>query len=72
MNYNNYDESVKNIDYQKEYFIIIKNPCKTCGLFSYYKIYISCLVKFIMKGYIPIIDLYSFNNIFNSFKIKLF
>lgn len=58
----------KLLNYDKENFIIIKNPCKTCGLFSYYKIYISCILKFIIKGYIPIIDLVSFNNILNGFK----
>ena len=31
------------------------------------KIYISCIKQFIIKGYIPIIDLYSFPNVFNGF-----
>ena len=57
-----------NLDYENNIFSILRINCPTCGLFSYFKQYISCIIKNIIMGYIPIIDLVSTNNIFNSFK----
>lgn len=41
--------------------------CNVCGLFFFYIHYLGCIVSFVKKGYIPIVDLVSFPNIFNRF-----
>ena len=64
-NYNLY-EKIKS-DYYNNNFAIIKKICKVCGLFSFYLHYLGCIKSFIYLGYIPIIDLSSFPNIFNGF-----
>ena len=48
-------------------FIIMKIKCKGCGLFAIYKNTLNCINTFINKGYIPIIDLKSYPNMFNKF-----
>ncbi len=56
-------------DYKNNIFVIVTNKnMEYCGFFCYYNIYISCIQPFIIKGYIPIIDLYSFPNVLNRFK----
>lgn len=50
-------------------FIILRDKCRTCGLFAYYKHYLGCFTRLAIKGYIPIIDL-TFPNIFNGFKVS--
>lgn len=57
-------------DYIRNKFIIIQNTCNTCGLFSFYKLSIGCIHKYLIEGYIPIIDLKSNPNIINGFDIK--
>jgi len=55
------------LDYNSNKFAIIKrNTCPICGLFSYFIVYLGCINKFINLGFIPIIDLESFPNIFNK------
>ena len=55
------------IDYNNNSFAIIRRPdCRSCGLFSYFIIYLGCINECISLGYIPIIDLVSFPNIFNK------
>ena len=51
-------------------FIIIKNKYSNIGLFGLYISYLGCIIKYINEGFIPIIDLSSFPNIFNGFNIK--
>ena len=58
------------LDYENNKFAIIRDKCKCCGLFAFYKHFLGCLVTFINKGYIPIIDLSSFPNNINGFKIN--
>lgn len=41
-----------------------------CGLFCYYNIYLSCIELFLIKGYIPIVDLNTFPNLMNGYKIN--
>lgn len=70
-NNNEFDDSIlikqiKN-DYNNNKFAIIKNKCITCGLFAFYKHYLGCCRLLLSMGYIPIIDLKSFRNIFNGF-----
>lgn len=63
------NNTMNNIDYENNIFAIIRYPvCQSCGFFSYFNIYISCIKTYIIKGYIPIVELESFPNIFNSFK----
>ena len=58
-------------DYKKNNFVIIRNPTMyECGLFCYYNIYLSCIESFLIKGYIPIIDLKSFPNLLNGYLIN--
>ena len=57
-------------DYKNNKFIIVQNNCNTCGLFSFYKMSIGCILKFLIEGYIPIIDLKSYPNIINGFDTK--
>lgn len=58
----------QNIDYKTNTFIIIRRPCKMGGLFSFYKVFLSCMLKFIIKGYIPILEVESYPTIFNEFR----
>jgi len=72
--YNNKNEVNKQnyLDYNKNKFAIIKrNDCPICGLFSYFIIYLGCINKYIISGFIPIIDLESFPNIFNKLNASL-
>lgn len=62
--------NIKNTHHFEKYnntFIIIKYNCKICGLFCYFVNFLNCINTFINKGYIPILDLISFPNIFNKF-----
>ena len=66
---NNYTiiEKIK-LDYENSNFAILKRTsCRTCGLFSNYIVYLGCIRQYISEGYIPLIDLGSFRNIFNGF-----
>lgn len=60
--------SIQNYNYN--FAIITRNYNCTNGLFAFYINYISCLHKYINNGYIPILDLSSFPNVFNQFKNK--
>ena len=69
-----YDDSlrIKQIqnDYNNQTFVIMKMKCLTWGLFAFYKHYLGCCSLLLSKGYIPIVDLKSFKNIFNGFNIS--
>ena len=54
-------------NYSTNKFIIIKHTCKLCGLFSFYKVSLGCIHKYLLEGYIPIIDIKSYPNIINGF-----
>ena len=58
------------LDYNNTFVIIKDNKCKICGLMAYYKHYLVCITKYLNLGYIPIIDLISFPNIFNGYNIS--
>ena len=56
------------LDYENNIFLIItRDDCIACGLFSYFQICLGCINFYINQGFIPIIELKSFPNIFNSF-----
>lgn len=59
------------LDYEKFSFVILRRTeCQYCGFFSYYIVYLGCINSFLLKGFIPIVDLQSFGNIFNGFNIN--
>ena len=61
-----------NLDYENHSFVILRRTnCRNCGLFSYFIVYLGCINKYISLGYIPIIDLKSFPNIFNKMNASL-
>ena len=70
LNYNyNYSifEKIK-LDYNTNNFVILRrSSCPTCGLFSNYIVHLGCIIRYLSKGYIPIIDLSSFSNLYNGF-----
>jgi len=59
------------IDYENNIFAIMRRPCKLCGLFSYYKVFLSCIQKYIIKGFIPILEVETYPNVFNGFKANI-
>ena len=59
----------KTFDFENRIFgLVTRKDCSPCGLFSYYSIHLGCILKYLSDGYIPIIDVGSFENVFNSFK----
>jgi hypothetical protein len=66
----NYNKN--NRGYKKSKFAILRRlNCPSCGLFSDFNTNLGCINKYLELGYIPIIDLSSFENIFNGFKINI-
>ena len=57
-------------EYKKKKFAIIIRKCPSCGLFSVYMASLGCIHKYLIQGYIPIIDIKSFPNIINGFNIS--
>ena len=59
-------------DFKKNFVIIIKKlKISTAGLLAYYYLNVGCVHDYILKGYIPIIDLISHPNIFNGFNTSV-
>lgn len=53
--------------YNTNKFAIIRRlDCPNCGFFSFYIMHLGCVNKYLLKGYIPIIDLQSFKNAYNK------
>lgn len=67
---NTFKNLLNSKDYKNNKFIIIQHNCNTCGLFSFYKLSVGCILKYLIEGYIPIIDLKSYPNIINGFDTK--
>ena len=57
-------------DYTTSKFIIIKRRCDICGLFSFFMVHLACIHKYLLQGYIPVIDIKSYPNSFNGFQIS--
>ena len=51
--------------------IIRRLYCPNCGLFSFYIVHLGCINKCLSRGYIPIIDLKSFPNVYNKGNISV-
>ena len=67
--FNNFQKNKTiNLDYENISFAVIKRTsCPICGLFSNYIVYLGCLRKFMIQGFIPIFDFESYKNIINGF-----
>jgi len=50
----------------KKFAVVRRTECWNCGFFSFYLVHLGCINHFLNKGYIPIIDLQSFKNIYNK------
>lgn len=59
----------KKLNYNNIFVIVREDTCKICGLMAYYKHYLASVSTYIREGYIPIIDLKSFPNILNGYKV---
>ena len=57
------------LDYYNNNFAIIRRKCSSCGLFSDYIAYLGCINDYISKGFVPIIDVKSYRNFYNGFKV---
>jgi len=72
-NSNNQEHGFYSFSKEKDYigkkFAIIKRECSLCGLFSNYMVYLGCIHKYLLEGYIPIIDNKSFPNAINGFNM---
>ena len=51
----------------KQFAILKRTNCEACGLFSYYIVHLGCIITYLNEGYIPIINVGSFQNIFNGY-----
>ena len=51
----------------KKFAILRRVNCEACGLFSYYIVHLGCIITFLNEGFIPIIDVSSFPNVFNGY-----
>ena len=56
-----------NLNYEKFNFAVIKTPCDFCGLLSAYISFLGCIRKYMIKGFIPILELESYKNVINGF-----
>ena len=77
INYNNFFNENRNKNYNLEnmqkynnIFIVIEYKDKICGLFYFFLTFLECINTYIIKGYIPIMDLSSYPNIFNGFNVS--
>lgn len=48
----------------KKFAILSRTNCYSCGLFSYYIVHLGCIITFLDLGYIPLIEVSSFPNVF--------
>ena len=49
----------------KKFAVFGRRVCPRCGLFCFYIIHLGCLNKYLLKGYIPIIDMQNYDSIYN-------
>ena len=71
--YNSYSKIKKvPFNYDNDFMIFINNYTCTAGLFALYYLYLGCIHKYLIKGYIPLIDLSSHPNVYNSYNITTF
>ena len=59
------------LDYENVNFVIIKRTtCPICGLLSIYIVYLGCVRKYLIQGFIPILELESYENAINGFRVN--
>lgn len=70
---NNFKKGIEKNSILKKKFVIFIRKVKYCtgGLLAYYFANVGCVNDYILKGYIPIIDLISHPNIFNGFNTSI-
>ena len=67
--YDNINKAI-NLDYENIKFVVIKRiSCPFCGLFSNYIVFLGCIRKYLTQGFIPILELESYENAINGFKV---
>ena len=54
-------------DYIASKFIIIKRSCSICGLFSFFIVHLGCIHRYLLEGYIPIVDIKSIPTSINGY-----
>ena len=59
--------SIKRKEYNNTKFAIIRRNCDVCGLFSFYIVNLGFIHKYLLEGYVPIIDIKHFPNVLNGF-----
>jgi hypothetical protein len=57
------------LDYENINFAVIKAACTVCGLFSNYIVFLGCIRKYMIQGFIPILELESYKNVINGFMV---
>ncbi len=50
----------------KNFAILRRTHDRACGLFSYYIVHLGCIINFLKHGYIPILEVGSFSNVFTG------
>ena len=61
----NCQQKMKDFQY-KNFSILRRLECPSCGLFSFFIVNLGCIKKYLSIGYIPIVDLQSFPNVYNK------
>ncbi len=61
----NYQQKIEDFQY-KNFSILRRLSCPTCGIFSFFIVHLGCIKQYLSMGYIPIIDLQSFPNVYNK------
>ena len=62
-----FSDGLKHKDYTNNKFLILQHTCSTCGLFSFFKVSLGCINKYLSEGFIPIVDIKSYPNVVNGF-----
>ena len=60
------------LDYENINFSVIRRvSCRHCGLFSNYIVYLGCIRKYLIEGFVPILEFESYKNVINGFIVDL-
>ena len=60
------------LDYENINFSVIRRAsCRSCGLFSNYIVYLGCIRKYLIEGFVPILEFESYKNVINGFIVDL-
>ena len=60
----------KNIDLDYEnvnFSVIRRTKCRYCGLFSHYIVFLGCVRKYLIEGFVPILEFETYKNAINGF-----